>query len=95
MIQLVENKGDFIQISFTKSWAQEDITQMVDHVLLSVSQIQIQEKNIGADREDVRFSWQGSYFILNFDCYSQSCWIEGQDSASTENLTSLLDELIQ
>jgi hypothetical protein len=49
----------------------------------------IQDKIIGADRENIRFSWKDCYFVLNFDYYSQSCWIEGQDSASTQELATL------
>ncbi|HBY86298.1 MAG TPA: DUF3630 domain-containing protein, partial [Colwellia sp.] len=33
--------------------------------------------------------WNSHYFVLNFDYYSQSCWIEGQDTQSTELLATL------
>ena len=40
-------------------------------------------------QENIRFSWENHYFVLNFDCYSQSCWLEGQGSKSTESLANL------
>ena len=36
------------------------------------------EHNSGADRESIRFYWQKTELVLNFDYYSQSCWFEGQ-----------------
>ena len=44
-------------------------------------------------QENIRFSWENHYFVLNFDCYSQSCWLEGQGSKSTESLANLYSAL--
>jgi len=88
-IELISYQQDHLSITFKNEWYQEDITSLSELILLPTTPVVIQEKNIGADREDIRFSWSKNYFVLNFDYYSQSCWIEGQDNASTECLSAL------
>lgn len=80
---------EHLNVQFKNDWYQEDINDLIDLLFLSIQPIVIQEKIIGADRENIRFSWHDCYFVLNFDYYSQSCWIEGQDSASTQELATL------
>ena len=85
---------DHLNIIFKNEWYQEDIPQLIDLIISPKMVIVIQENNQGADREDVRFSWCEHYFVLNFDYYSQSCWIEGQDIVSTEHLSELHSVII-
>lgn len=89
IVKRIENKSEYLTIYFSQTWDQDDITILVEQLLAPHSGIKIQEHNLGADREDVRFSWDNHFFILNFDCYSQSCWIEGQDILGTEHLSAL------
>lgn len=84
---------EYINITFKKSWYQEDIESLVLMLFSPIAPVNIQEKNIGADREDIRFSWESSYFVLNFDFYSQSCWIEAQDNYSLDKISSLYTAL--
>ena len=80
-------------VSFTFScfWYQEDITWLSKQVFSLLPQVNIVETISGADRENIRLSWQGIYhFCLNFDYYSQSCWLEGEDEVSSEKLEILI-----
>ncbi|TYK66521.1 DUF3630 family protein [Colwellia echini] len=88
-IESITYQQDHLNILFAQNWYQEDITELSKLVFLPVEPVIIKEQNFGADREDIRFNWNENYFVLNFDFYSQSCWIEGQDSAATECLNLL------
>lgn len=84
-----------LTLMFSHPWFQEDIESLTEFIFLLVKPVLIQEKILGADRENIRFSWQGYYFILNFDCCSQSCWVEGQDDQSNKHLVTLYSTLIK
>jgi len=88
-LKSISQQEDHLNVIFNIEWYQDDIEGLINLLFLPIIPYTIQEKIIGADRENIRFSWNEGYFVLNFDCYSQSCWIEGQDIASTEQLTSL------
>lgn len=88
-IESLTYQVDHVNVNFKNSWYQEDIEVLVELLFSPIMPVTIQEKTIGADRENIRFSWADSYFVLNFDYYSQSCWIEGQDDTSTRKLSNL------
>ena len=88
-ITLIAKQDDYLTVQFKHNWFQEDVESLADLLFKLLTPIEIQEKILGADRENIRFSWSGHYFILNFDCYSQSCWFEGQDQVSTNHLVAL------
>jgi len=94
LIQEITQQTEYLALNFNSSWFQEDIETLIQVVFSSLKPVNIQEKIIGADRENIRFSWQAHYFILNFDCCSQSCWLEGQDDRSTDHLKQLYLALI-
>ncbi len=95
LIKEITQHAEYLALNFNSSWFQEDIEALTQLVLSSLVSVNIQEKIIGADRENIRFSWKAHYFILNFDCCSQSCWLEGQDNASTEYLVQIYSELLK
>lgn len=88
-IESLTHQVDHLNVKYTIDWYQENINELIALLFLPANLITIQEKIIGADRENIRFTWDNYYFVLNFDYYSQSCWIEGQDSASTQQLTTI------
>jgi hypothetical protein len=92
-IESVKKLPDILTISFQNVWFQEDIELLTKLVFTPLVTVNIQEKILGADRENIRFIWQDHCFILNFDCYSQSCWLEGQDSQSSQFLVLLYEAL--
>lgn len=89
----IDTLDKYITINFNEYWYQEDIKALSEQIFHEFEGMEIQENIYGADRENIRFGWQNLYFILNFDCCSQSCWLEGQDEKSTENITWLFDVL--
>ncbi len=92
-IENVKKVTNILTISFENTWFQEDIALLAELVFAPLVTVNIQERILGADRENIRFIWQEHYFILNFDCYSQSCWLEGQDNKSSQYLEILYEEL--
>ncbi len=95
-IHSVKLGDNCVEIYFEPVWYQEDIKSLQQVIFLSLDNVRIQEKISGADRENIRFVWQEQhYFILNFDCYSQSCWLEGQDEQSSDYLSSAFTVLKQ
>ena len=88
-IKLIENTPEYLNITFTVSWYQEDIHSLIELMFKPIMPLNIQESISGADRENIRFEWHQHRFVVNFDCYSQSCWVEGQDEQSKANLSTL------
>ncbi len=92
-VQTVNLIDEKITILFNQNWFQEDITILSPLLLDNISNHQIVERIQGADRESIRFRWQDADFILNFDFYSQSCWICPQDRVSILKILPLLNHL--
>ena len=90
-IDLVSTNDEQITIAFNHPWYQEDIDILSQLVFSKTTQYKIKEKVLGADRENIRFAWQQHEFLLNFDCYSQSCWV----SANDQNSQALIPQLSQ
>jgi len=86
-----EQKLIFSFLHFShRFWFQEDINKLYQDVFSLLDDIEIKEVISGADRENIRFSWQINYnFILNFDCYSQSCWLEAENELSQAKISML------
>ena len=78
-----------LSIIFVESWFQEEIDMLVGIVMARMIGSGIIEHLQGADRESIRFNWDGHFFVLNFEYYSQSCWIESESSQGQHLLTTL------
>lgn len=90
MQQLITFDNDKIIVNHDSAWFQENISKLTNILLAQLDNCIIKEKYIGADRESLRFSWQNDfYYILHFDCYSQSCWLEADDDASKSEMNNL------
>jgi hypothetical protein len=88
-IESLTYQDDYLNVKFNNDWYQDNISQLIELLFPPINPIIIQEKIIGADRENIRFSWNDCYFVLNFEYYSQSCWIEGQNNNSLQPLMDL------
>jgi len=88
-IHLISTIDNQITITFNTEWFQEDISTLSQLILSKIPHHQLKEKIIGADRENLRFTWQTSEFLLNFDYYSQSCWINAHDEISQMTILAL------
>jgi hypothetical protein len=90
----IQQSDNCVTFKFLCFWYQEDIEFLKAKVFDNLPVITVLEVIEGADRVNIRFVWQNkSYFSLNFDCYSQSCWIEGEDVVSTQQLGSLITSI--
>ena len=78
-----------LQIVFAKNWYQEDINALTTLILNSFEDHQVIETISGADREYCRFEWHKNYFVINFECYSESCWIEHETTPNIALLKSI------
>lgn len=94
-IQSIKLIDEQIIILFENTWFQEDIIALRQALFDQIPNHYIKEIIDGADREAIRFLWFKSAFILNFDYYSQSCWISAQDDISTSNISPLFNLLTQ
>ncbi len=92
-VQFIDFFDQKIAIIFDQNWFQEDIILLRKPLLNKIPDHQIKEITLGADRESIRFLWQTAEFVLNFDCYSQSCWICAQDDISATKIQSLYNLL--
>ncbi|WP_372760990.1 DUF3630 family protein [Pseudoalteromonas sp.] len=63
--------------------------ELWSQVFLHSDEISISEYHAGADRHQLRFSYQQQMFNLNFEHYSQSIWINGEGHAAEHLLAAL------
>lgn len=95
-IKNIELVSENIIIYYRKYWYQEDIPFLIEQLLYIADTFETKENIIGADRESFRVSWQNkAQFVINFDYYSQSCWIESTDESSKELLNRVYEQLDQ
>ncbi|WP_394173776.1 DUF3630 family protein [Thalassotalea litorea] len=100
MIQLAPKQAitlsedNIILIRFTEDWDQDDIKLLVPQVLGKIAESQVLEHVTGADREYLRFSYRGLYFLLQFESYANACWIEAEDQFSQPSITALYRQLL-
>jgi len=80
-----------IDIRFSTIWYQEDIPQLTELLFTRLPDVNIIEKQLGADRETYRLTIENNYLVLNFDCYSQSCWLEPE--SESDNLMQYMSRL--
>jgi len=84
----LENQRSTIVFSPLRQWQDEEISGMVNWFFSRCTQCLSREHILGADRVSERFDWQSGEYVLNFESYSQSVWIE---AFASETLDSLLD----
>lgn len=84
-----------LQVLFNDDWHQENILNLSELVFEKLDHHQIIERVLGADKEYVRFVWKQHAFIINFECYSQSCWLEHEgEAANGEAFLLLIEEIL-
>lgn len=92
-LQTINIFDEQISVLFDQAWFQEEIIILRQLLLSKIAGHQVKETILGADRENTRFCWSGAEFILNFDCYSQSCWIGAHDEISLLKIPPLYELL--
>lgn len=90
----VSLQKNVIDIRFQDYWYQEDIENLYNAILSHLEDASLLESTLGADRHNYRILWSNVYLIINFDCYSQSCWIEAEtETEEQQNLHKLVSIL--
>jgi hypothetical protein len=89
-ISLYEQQS--IMVAFNNEWIQENIDQLTALLMDQCGRLKTLEIITGADRAYMRLEYQGDFFTLQFECNSQSCWIEAEDETSRQALPQLYHE---
>ncbi|GLX78414.1 hypothetical protein tinsulaeT_17540 [Thalassotalea insulae] len=77
-----------IILTCNQNWSQEDIALIVEQFFHQYPQCQWVESLEGADRVVARLLWQQNHFQLNFECYSESIWLDSEDEMAQMNIES-------
>lgn len=98
-IAALEQQQRLLLITFDHEWDQDDIAQLSDIVLQQLNHEAAQDLHViehvkGADREYFRIRFQQDYLILQFESYSNSCWIEPEDQLEIQTLNVIHQRLI-
>ena len=79
-LEILDNHA--LLIAYNSVWYQDDICLMKEVIIKKLPAANTIESLVGADRESLRFSWRSHAFMLHFEYYSQSCWIEAESEPS-------------
>lgn len=81
-----------LQLSFNVSWTMDDTTAVVEFILERLS-AQVIEFIQGADIYCLRIKYAEAELLLNFEEYSNACWLEcttAQDICALQDIHQLL-----
>lgn len=91
-INIDEINSSALQLKFNVSWTLDDNQKIVEHILQATGATTL-EVIKGADLYCVRIKYGDYEFLLNFEEYSHSCWIEcvtEQDRVGLQAIKRLL-----
>ena len=69
-------KPELIELRTHSIFEQEDMTPMAHYLLSKIVDSTLIDIVEGVDRACYRVELQGQNFTINFEIYSQSCWLE-------------------
>mgnify|MGYP003644733163 CR=1 FL=1 len=76
-----------LQLQFNVEWTLDDTTAIIEH-LLQITSASVLEVVQGADLRCLRITRGGYQFLLNFEEYSNACWLE---CVSEQDMVGLAD----
>lgn len=85
---ILEN-NNLLLISFMQEWDQDDIKLLSQCIFRHLPDHKLKEHIQGADREHFRFTFNEEYLVLQFESYSESCWIEPEDQLKSLQLPKI------
>lgn len=91
-IELTEQQT--IIFRFEQYWESEEIVDLQSQITRMITDIDEVEQVQGADRQYLRFSWQGYSYILQFESYGQSCWLESDAANEAEAINVIHQHLL-
>lgn len=80
------HQEDTLLINIAPEFTQDDCSQLTDTILARWSNASLVEIVEGADRYCARVKYNNGIYLLNFEIYSQSCWLEAE---SPENIHTI------
>ena len=80
-------------ITFSQAWQHEQTAELSQQIFSMLDNLQVIEQVEGADRQYFRFEWYQHMFILQFECYGQSVWIEAENILAQEFMPKMLSNL--
>ena len=89
-VTLINSK--VLQVQFNVDWTIEDTAQLTQK-LLSLTAIQVIDVTQGADIETTRVKFDNSEFLLTFEEYSHSCWLECISDEDCQGLLTFQENL--
>lgn len=84
-----------LSIEFDLPWMMDNLSPFIDHVLNACGITVVNEVILGADLHCVRFTYKEDVFLLQFEEYSQSSWIESETPGGEAHLMTLESLLVQ
>lgn len=81
--------------SFEQAWYQEHCSELQQQLFTYLADAQCIETLSGADRESFRFEWQQQIWQLQFEYYSQSCWLEPEIAVADDVFINLQQAFTQ
>ena len=82
-----------LYFSFEQMFEEENYLQFTQAITDKWLNTRIIEHVLGADRVNIRIEYKGLIYVLNFEFYSQSCWLESEAPAPISNLEIILSQL--
>ena len=87
----LENQNTTIVFLPVREWEDEEVIGMTTMFFARCSQCLQRERILGADRVSERFQWQSRDYVLHFESYSQSVWIELLCADTPDEPSSIAD----
>ena len=81
--------NNLLLIAFMQEWDQDDMNLLSKCIFNRLPAHKIKEHIQGADRECYRFTFNGEPLVLQFESYSESCWIEPEDQLQSQQLLKI------
>ncbi|NMP16968.1 DUF3630 family protein [Thalassotalea sp. Y01] len=94
-MKLTKINSHTVSLDLANQWDQEQALSLSQEILAKLGQHQVIETIAGADRFDCRFRFAEQDFVLHFEHYSESCWIEADDEFNELGIAPLLPVLIE
>ncbi|MFD2165673.1 DUF3630 family protein [Thalassotalea euphylliae] len=91
----VKQREHCIDIRLAQSFDEDDVESIAESLIQRHLDARTIENISGADRFNARFILNSSTFVLNFEIYSQSCWIDIESSELNNDFYHILTTLQQ
>lgn len=96
-ISSIELLGDvdnpYIHVVFCLPWQQEDIDELSAHVISLFDDAAMIDHAQGADIETYHIRAFDTELLLNFEVYSESCWVEVVNNQDVTSIVKISEKI--